>query len=301
MRHKLTSPLIALIGSALMLGGLPLAQAGNTENLLKFTNQERQTTHLAPLVLSEQLAQVAQRHAQDMANNRRSTVHWGEQIKATGYQKPHLGLIVAAGHRTPEEVIRFWMESQSRTYLKDEKFTDVGIGYAHDSSSTYHHYWVMIFGGGQPQARHSESRLELPTGSYAQRAPSLLSSTVIDSHQMKESLLLIANQNRQTTLISSEPLNRVAQRLAHKMVISGLDGRLPEAQIKATGYQKPHLGLIVAAGHRTPEEVLRFWMESQSRTYLKDEKFTDVGIGYAHDSSSTYHHYWVMIFGGGQP
>jgi uncharacterized protein YkwD len=122
-----------------------------------------------------------------------------------------------------------------------------------------------------------------------------------DSHQIKARLLLIANQNRQTAFVSSESLNRVAQRLAHKRVISGLDGRLPEAQIKAAGYSKPHLGLIVAAGHSTPEEVSRFWMESQSRSYFQDEKFTDVGIGYVYDSSSAYRHYWVMIFGGGQP
>jgi uncharacterized protein YkwD len=298
MKHQLTLPSTALISSILMLGGLSLAQADNTTSLLELTNQQRQIAHQASLVWSDQLAQVAQHHAQDMANNRGSTVSWGEQIKATGYSKPQLGLIIAAGHSSAEQVLSFWMNSGNRIHLLDGRFTDVGIGYVYDAKSRYHHYWVMIFGGGQ--AQHLESRLEMSSDSHTMRAPSRLSATQADSHQMKAGLLQNANQNRQTALVFVEPLNRVAQRLADKMALSGLDSHLPVAQIKAAGYSKSHLGLIVAAGHSSPDQVIRYWMNSQSRTYLTDEKFSDVGIGYVYDSESRYHHYWVMIFGGGQ-
>ncbi|RKZ56491.1 MAG: serine protease, partial [Candidatus Parabeggiatoa sp. nov. 2] len=77
-----------------------------------------------------------------------------------------------------------------------------------------------------------------------------------------------------------------------------LDGSLPQAQIKAAGYSKPRLGLILAAGYSSPAEVIRYWMSSQSRTYLLDERFSDVGIGYVYKPSSPYRHYWVIIFGG---
>ena len=65
-----------------------------------------------------------------------------------GYSKPRLGLIVAAGYGygSPEEVISYWMGSQSHT-LTNKHFTDVGIGYLYEPTSTYRHYWVMIFGG----------------------------------------------------------------------------------------------------------------------------------------------------------
>ncbi|OQY48561.1 MAG: hypothetical protein B6247_24970 [Candidatus Parabeggiatoa sp. nov. 2] len=65
------------------------------------------------------------------------------------------------------------MSSQSRTYLLDERFSDVGIGYVYKPSSPYRHYWVIIFGGGQPQAGYTEMRREVTTQEW-QTAQSLL-------------------------------------------------------------------------------------------------------------------------------
>jgi len=274
-----------------MLSGLQYAQAECIDSLLSLANQNRQTA----LIFSLPLTQVAQRHAQNMAL--RSSLDSSlpsEEIRATGYEKTHLGLIVAAGHRSPTEVIRYWMSSQSRTYLTNEHFTDVGIGCVYEPSSTYRYYWVMIFGGKQtsmlPQAGYTEIRREITT--QGQQSGPLMPADA------KKSLLSLTNQNRQTALVFSEALNQVAQKMVQNPH-SRLEGRLPSDEIRAI-YSKPLLGLIVAAGYGSPAEVIRYWMNSQSRTYLSDERFTDVGIGYVYEPTSTDRHYWVMIFGGGQ-
>jgi uncharacterized protein YkwD len=290
MKNKLIKALISLIG-LLMLSGLQYAQAGCTDSLLSLANQNRQTA----LNFSDQLTQVAQRHAQNMAL--RSSLDSSlpsEEIRATGYGKAHLGLIVAAGQRSPTDVICYWMSSQSRTYLTNEHFTDVGIGCVYEPSNIYRHYWVMIFGGKQasmlPQAGYTEIRQEITT--QGQQSGPLMPADA------KKSLLSLTNQNRHTALVFSEALNQIAQKMVQNPH-ARLGGCLPSDEIRTMGYAKPRLGLIVAAGYGSPAEVIRFWMSSR-RTYLTDERFTDVGIGYVYDLTSTDHHYWVMIFGGGQ-
>ncbi|OQY48564.1 MAG: hypothetical protein B6247_24985 [Candidatus Parabeggiatoa sp. nov. 2] len=164
MRHKLSLLQISLIGSVLMLTGLPSAQAGCVESMLSLANQHRQTHRQTALVLSKQLTQVAQRQAEKMAwSDDLSGDLPSDEIEATGYGKSRLGLIAAAGHRSPAQVIRYWMSSQSRDDILDENYTDVGIGCAFDPSSSYQYYWVMIFGGGQSQAGHTETRREITT------------------------------------------------------------------------------------------------------------------------------------------
>jgi len=283
MKYRLIKPLIALIASVLMLSGPLLAQAGCVENMLSLANQHRHTA----LILSGPLTQVAQHQAQNMA--------WSDdlsgdlpvsEIEAAGYTKSRLGLIAAAGHRSPAEAIRYWMNSQSRDDILDKNYTDVGIGCAFEPSSSYQYYWVVIFGGElQSQAGYAGSRFTQTT------------------QERQTSLLTLTNQKRRAALVYSqlafsEQLTQVAQRMAQNPH-SRLQGDLPSSEIRAAGYSKSHLGLILAAGYSSPAEVLNFWMDSQSGTIL-DKSFTDIGIGYVFDSFSPYRHHWVVIFGGEQ-
>ncbi len=141
-----------------MLSGPLLAHAGCVENMLSLTNQHRHTA----LILSGPLTQIAQHQAQEMA--------WSDDlggdlpaddIRAAGYSKSRLGLIAAAGHRSPAEAINYWMTSQSRNDILDENYTDVGIGCAFEPSSSYQYYWVVILGGGQAHASRIENRLTI--------------------------------------------------------------------------------------------------------------------------------------------
>ncbi|RKZ59129.1 MAG: hypothetical protein DRQ99_24225 [Candidatus Parabeggiatoa sp. nov. 3] len=121
------------------------------------------------------------------------------------------------------------------------------------------------------------------------------------TQERQTSLLTLTNQKRRAAFIYSqlafsEQLNQVAQKMVQDPY-SRLEGDLPSSEIRAMGYRKSRLGLILAAGYSSPTEVLNFWMDSQSGTIL-DESFTDVGIGYFYDPASTYRHYWVVIFGG---
>ncbi|RKZ82115.1 MAG: hypothetical protein DRR19_21205, partial [Candidatus Parabeggiatoa sp. nov. 1] len=282
----------------MILGG-GQSQAGHTGSRLTQTTQERQTAESlliltnqkrraalvhSKLVFSEQLTRVAQRMAQN-PNERLQGDLPSDEIIAAGYDKPHLGMLLAAGYSSPEEVINYWMSSQNRTYLLGEDFTDIGIGYVFDSSSRYRHHWVVIFGGGQPTG----SRLVITT----------------QERQTAQSLLTLTNQKRRAALVHSklvfsEQLARVAQKMAQNPN-ERLEGDLPSDEIRTAGYDKPHLGMLLAAGYSSPAEVINYWMSSQNRTYLLGEDFTDIGIGYVFDSSSRYRHHWVVIFGGGQP
>lgn len=124
--------------------------------LLRLTNQERQRQGLAPLRLSPNLTQAAQRHAEDMvrSGNFSHTGSDGSQPSdraiAAGYQFRYVGENIAAGHRSPASTIRQWMQSSGhRANILKPEYTEVGFGYVSDSSTPYRYYWVQVFGSSQ--------------------------------------------------------------------------------------------------------------------------------------------------------
>lgn len=139
------------------LSSLKVSQGISVNNfeveLLKLTNIERKKLGLAPLRLSSKLTKAAQFHAEDMANNNYFS-HTGkngstmsDRTKATGYKFSFLGENLAAGRATPEGTIRQWMNSTGhRANILNEKFTEIGFGYANSPNSRYRHYWVQVFG-----------------------------------------------------------------------------------------------------------------------------------------------------------
>ena len=121
--------------------------------LLRFTNLERQKAGVAALSLSSQLNQAAQNHADDMTKNNYFS-HTGlngskpsDRAKATGYNYSYVGENIAAGHSTPAETIKQWMNSQGhRENILNSNYREIGFGYSYSDSSKYRHYWVQVFG-----------------------------------------------------------------------------------------------------------------------------------------------------------
>lgn len=105
----------------------------------------------------------AQEHAEDMAQRNYFShvtpegVWSNERVREVGYHLPDDWLndknyveSIAAGQPTAEEAWDAWMHSPShKTHLLGAtdffaQQTNVGVGYAHNSNSTYQHYWVIV-------------------------------------------------------------------------------------------------------------------------------------------------------------
>jgi uncharacterized protein YkwD len=129
-----------------------LAQANFMAELLQLTNAERQKVGAPPLKMNDKLTQAAQRHATDMAT-KNFLSHTGSdgstmqsRVQATGYLYQALGENVAAGQSTPAAVLKSWMNSSGhRRNILNPNYTEIGIGYAMNSSSRYTHYWTQVF------------------------------------------------------------------------------------------------------------------------------------------------------------
>jgi uncharacterized protein YkwD len=68
-----------------------------------------------------------------------------ERISAEGYRWSRVGENLAAGQRSPREVVRAWLESPGHCANIMGDFKEIGIGRASSSGSSYGTYWVQDF------------------------------------------------------------------------------------------------------------------------------------------------------------
>lgn len=80
---------------------------------------------------------------------------------------------------------------------------------------------------------------------------------------------------------------------------TSLDGRSPWDRSRAAGYATAG-GENIAAGYRTPAEVVEGWIESPGHCRnLMAADMVDLGVGFAEVPGSPYRTYWVQMFGRG--
>lgn len=120
--------------------------------VLKLVNQERQKSGLDPLELNAPVTNVANVKAKDMAVNNyfsHNSPTYGtpfQMLKSFGIHYMSAGENIAAGQRTPEEVMKSWLNSPGhRENILRSSFTHIGVGYYKGGS--YGHYWVQQFIG----------------------------------------------------------------------------------------------------------------------------------------------------------
>ncbi len=119
--------------------------------VLELVNEERAKQGLSPLTWHEGLANVARAHSQDM-NDRRFFSHDNpdgqspfDRIKAAGIAYTRAAENVAAGQKTPEEVMQGWMNSAGhRANILNPNLTALGVGY-YAGDGPYTHYWTQCF------------------------------------------------------------------------------------------------------------------------------------------------------------
>jgi uncharacterized protein YkwD len=128
------------------------APAGVTDQVVALTNTERAKAGCGPLSVNPVLTAVAQAHSQDMATNNyfshdsqdgRSPF---DRMTAGGYRYSTAAENIAAGQRTPQDVMTAWMNSAGhKANILNCALKEIGVGYATGSGS-YGAYWTQDFG-----------------------------------------------------------------------------------------------------------------------------------------------------------
>jgi uncharacterized protein YkwD len=70
----------------------------------------------------------------------------GDRAEAAGYAWSNYGENIAAGYRTPREVVDGWHESEGHCRNMMGSFAHLGVGHAEVAGSRYGSYWVQMFG-----------------------------------------------------------------------------------------------------------------------------------------------------------
>ncbi|WP_071458521.1 SafA/ExsA family spore coat assembly protein [Bacillus massilinigeriensis] len=118
--------------------------------VIQLTNQERAKNGLKPLAADWQVSRVARYKSIDMRDKNyfsHTSPTYGSpfnMMKNFGINYRSAGENIAAGQRTPQEVVRAWMNSPGhRANILNANYTHIGVGYA--SGGSYGHYWTQMF------------------------------------------------------------------------------------------------------------------------------------------------------------
>lgn len=122
------------------------------EAVLKLVNEERSKQGLKSLKLSSKLNEVAYEKSRDMAVNRyfsHNSPTYGtpfQMLKQYNVTYRTAGENIAAGQRTPKDVMQAWMNSSGhRANILNANYTELGVGYYKGGS--YGTYWTQTFIG----------------------------------------------------------------------------------------------------------------------------------------------------------
>lgn len=153
--------------------------------VLKLTNDFRQKNGLKPLVIDQNLEKAADQHTQDMAKQDFFS-HTGKngsspsnRAKNSGYESTFVGENIAAGYRTPKQVVDGWIASPGhRANMLNTNYNEIGIGYYNLQNDTgsvnYNNYWTQVFGKGTietPKATPKTESKPVNTPDSASRSP----------------------------------------------------------------------------------------------------------------------------------
>jgi len=116
--------------------------------VVRLVNIERAKLGLSALEESSRLHDVANIRAREIINTfshiRPDGNPWHTALAESGITYRTSGENIAAGQKTPAEVVESWMNSPGhRANILNEEFHQIGVGYA--SGGTYKHYWCQLF------------------------------------------------------------------------------------------------------------------------------------------------------------
>ena len=121
--------------------------------VIALTNAQRRAHGCGALTVNATLTRVAQVHTSDMATHNyfshysRNGASPAARMTAAGYRYSYAAENIAAGQTTADIVVAAWMKSPGhRANILNCHLTQIGVGYAVNSASTYKTYWTQDFG-----------------------------------------------------------------------------------------------------------------------------------------------------------
>ncbi|WP_338749459.1 CAP domain-containing protein [Bacillus sp. FJAT-52991] len=111
------------------------------QQVVTLTNKERAKAGLPALQIDSQLSKVARKKSEDMAANNyfsHTSPTYGspfDMMKQFGISYRSAGENIAKGQRTPEEVVKAWMNSPGhKANILNKDYTHIGVGYVENGS-----------------------------------------------------------------------------------------------------------------------------------------------------------------------
>ena len=117
--------------------------------VLNLVNAERAKVGAAPLTLADDLQEATAIRARELLQNFSHTRPDGSDCFSVMRNRGRTcGENIAAGNATAAATVEQWMHSDGhRKNILNPAFRELGVGYAYEDYSTYHHYWVQLFRG----------------------------------------------------------------------------------------------------------------------------------------------------------
>ena len=119
------------------------------KEVVRLVNKERTKAGLSSLKEDWQLARVARYKSEDMQKNgyfSHTSPTYGSpfnMMKSFGVTYKTAGENIAKGYKTPEAVVKGWMNSPGhRANILNSSFTHIGVGYVENGN-----YWTQMFIG----------------------------------------------------------------------------------------------------------------------------------------------------------
>lgn len=147
---QLNNPDVIYPGQSISIPGEDQTAQSYTYEVVKLVNAERAKAGLQPLKENWELSRVARYKSQDMIDKNyfsHTSPTYGspfQMMKDFGISYQAAGENIAAGQRTPAEVVQAWMNSEGhRKNILSPSYTEIGVGYVKGGS--YGHYWTQMF------------------------------------------------------------------------------------------------------------------------------------------------------------
>lgn len=135
--------------------------------------------------------------------------------------------------------------------------------------------------------------IDVKVGSSSDEKSGGVSDDVIDLVNSERSA------QRRSSLKSDETLNMIAEQRAREIAVkfshTRPDGSKCSSLLQENDIVNVYAGENIAAGHRSAEEVMNTWMNSDGhRKNILNENYTRIGVGVYEASNGTI--YWVQVF-----
>ncbi|MBQ4537235.1 MAG: CAP domain-containing protein [Lachnospiraceae bacterium] len=120
------------------------------EQVVKLVNEERAKEGLSPLTINTKVQAAAQVRAkeceQSFSHTRPDGRGFATALKEQNVSYHRAGENIAWGQKSPEEVVKAWMNSAGhRANIMNKNYTSIGVGYYQNAKGI--NYWSQLFIG----------------------------------------------------------------------------------------------------------------------------------------------------------